>query len=70
MDHLIENDGQHVPDLSASSSAATSSTTHVPMDEDDEDAEALKAVYGKANIAPTADDAEAKVGCLRRLLEN
>ena len=62
MDHLIEHEGQPIPDLSASGSVSTSETSHVPMDEDDEETEALKAVYGKANVAGGGDaDAEAKV---------
>ncbi|KAI0741818.1 ubiquitin-related domain-containing protein [Daedaleopsis nitida] len=52
MDHLIENEGKPVPDLSSvsSSSAPAPSGGGGPMDvddEDDEDLTALKAVYGK-----------------------
>ncbi|EIW59780.1 uncharacterized protein TRAVEDRAFT_28791 [Trametes versicolor FP-101664 SS1] len=53
MDFLIENDGKPIPDLSsvtASSAAAPSGGGGEPMDEDDEDLAALKAVYGK-NLA-------------------
>ena len=48
MDHLIENEGNPVPDLSSVSSAAASTRPAGggdPMDEDD-DLEALRAVYG------------------------
>ncbi|KAI0367615.1 hypothetical protein BV20DRAFT_970399 [Pilatotrama ljubarskyi] len=52
MDFILENEGKPVPDLSSvtSSSAASApapSGGDEPMDEDDEDLEALKAVYGK-----------------------
>ncbi|KAI0641992.1 ubiquitin-related domain-containing protein [Trametes meyenii] len=49
MDFIIENEGKPVPDLSSvfSSSAAPGGGGGEPMDEDDEDIEALKAVYGK-----------------------
>ncbi len=65
MDHLVENEGKSIPDLSSVSSSSTAprSDGDVPMDEDDEDAEALRAVVGgaAANVAPTAADVEAKV---------
>lgn len=69
MDHILQNEGNPVPDLSSVSStgasSATSPTEGGPMDEDDaEELEALKAVYGKAGsgaAAATADgEAEAK----------
>lgn len=64
MDHLIENEGNPVPDLSSVSSTATSTRPPGggdPMDED-EDLEALRAVYGKTGGADSAvDEAEAKV---------
>ncbi|CDO68833.1 hypothetical protein BN946_scf184805.g42 [Trametes cinnabarina] len=51
MDFILENEGKPVPDLSSVSSsggpAAAPSGSGEPMDEDDEDLEALKAVYGK-----------------------
>ena len=69
MDHILENEGKPVPDLaSVSSSTATSSATTAGQEVDDEDLEALKAVYGhKGDIevqaaAANADaQAEAKV---------
>lgn len=62
MDHLIENEGKPVPDLSSGSSTATSTRPADrgdPMDED-EDLEALEAVYGKGAGGSDAE-AEAKV---------
>jgi UBX domain-containing protein 1/4 len=59
MDHILENEGKAVPDLSSvSSSGAASSSTRAddPMDEDDEDADALRSLVGKS-----AADLEAKV---------
>ena len=52
MDHLVENEGKPVPDLSsvtATSSSAPSGGGAGPMDvdEEDEDLAALRAVYGK-----------------------
>ncbi|KAI0358218.1 hypothetical protein OH77DRAFT_1421525 [Trametes cingulata] len=51
MDFILENEGKPVPDLSSvtssSASAPAPSGGGEPMDEDDEDLEALKAVYGK-----------------------
>ena len=70
MDFILENEGKPVPDLSAVSSSGTSSTAapsdDAPVDEDDrEEIEALRAVYGKAADAGGSADAEqeAKVGC-------
>jgi UBX domain-containing protein 1/4 len=64
MDHILEHEGQPVPDPS-SQQAAPASSTPGDMDVDDDDAEALRAAMGKAsaNIAPAAgsSDAEAKV---------
>ncbi|CCM02662.1 uncharacterized protein FIBRA_04766 [Fibroporia radiculosa] len=65
MDHILENEGKPVPDLStvsASSSSASPPGDAVegePMDEDQEELEALKAVYGKEGASSTSD-AEAK----------
>ena len=50
MDHLVENEGKPIPDLSsvsASSTSAPSGGGPMDVDEDYEDLEALKAVYGK-----------------------
>ena len=58
MDHLVENEGKPVPDLSTVSSSTRPPGGGDPMDED-EDLEALKAVYGTGGSGP--DDAEAKV---------
>ena len=65
MDHLIENEGKPVPDLSSVTSAASSRPPQGggdPMDEDD-DLEALRAVYGKDGGGSNLDqtEAEAKV---------
>ncbi|KAI0730979.1 ubiquitin-related domain-containing protein [Earliella scabrosa] len=60
MDHLIENEGKPVPDLSSvsASSGSAPSGGASPMDvddEDDEDLAALKAVYGKKAGAGGSD---------------
>ncbi len=65
MDHLLENEGKPVPDLSSVSATATSSSNAAPAD-DDEELEALKAVYGhkgglEAQSAAANADVEAKV---------
>ena len=62
MDHLIENEGNPVPDLSSVSSTAASTRPPGggdPMDED-EDLEALRAVYGKSG-GSDPDEVGAKV---------
>ncbi|KAF8509604.1 ubiquitin-related domain-containing protein [Hysterangium stoloniferum] len=59
MDHILENDGKPVPNLTDLASSGASSSP-VAVDEDDEDAEALKAVYGAAGAAGAAADVEAK----------
>ncbi|GBE86671.1 Uncharacterized protein SCP_0905510 [Sparassis crispa] len=62
MDHILENEGKPVPDLTSVSTSAAPSGAE-PMDDEDEDEEALRAVYGKAGIAGAAAasaDAEAK----------
>ena len=66
MDHLIENEGNPVPDLSSVSSTTTSTRPAGggdPTDEDEE-LEALKAVYygsGAGGSNPTQAEAEAKL---------
>jgi hypothetical protein len=66
MDHLIENEGNPVPDLSSVSSTTTSTRPAGggdPMDEDEE-LEALKAVYcgsGVGGSNPTQAEAGAKL---------
>ncbi|KAI8996496.1 ubiquitin-related domain-containing protein [Trametes punicea] len=51
MDFILENEGKPVPDLSSVSSSSAGSAPvpsgGEPMDEDEDDIEALKAVYGK-----------------------
>lgn len=65
MDHILENEGNPVPDLSSVSEVAPRSSAGgaEPMNEDeDEDAEALRAVYAKGGSSNTADaPEEAKV---------
>ena len=70
MDFIIENEGKPVPDLSSvsSSSARPSGGAGGSEEVDDEDVEALKAVYGhkggieaQAAAAAAAADVEAKV---------
>ena len=65
MDHLVENEGNPVPDLTTVSSTASSTRPPGggdPMDED-EDLEALRAVYGTgaSGSEPGQGEAEAKV---------
>ena len=65
MDHLIENEGKSVPDLSSVSSTAASTRPAGggdPMDEDD-DLEAVRAVYGSGagGSGSAQAEAEAKV---------
>ena len=51
MDHIIENEGKPVPDLSSVSESARSApppSDGMNVDEDDDEVAALKAVYGKA----------------------
>jgi len=59
MDHLVENEGNTVPDLSTVSSSTKPPGGGDPMDED-EDLEALRAVYG-AGAKSGDGEAEAKV---------
>jgi hypothetical protein len=58
MDHILENEGNPVPDLSSVSGSSMGAVGRGDdaMDEDDEDAEALKSLTGKS-----AADLEAKV---------
>ncbi|KAH8104084.1 ubiquitin-related domain-containing protein [Cristinia sonorae] len=67
MDHILENEGKPVPDISGVSETSGASRPSAgggePMDEDeDEDAAALRAVYGtgSAGAAAAAADVEAK----------
>ena len=63
MDHLIENESKAVPDLSSVTATSTQPAGGGdPMDED-EDLEALRAVYGAGagGSNPTQGEAEAKV---------
>jgi hypothetical protein len=63
MDHILENEGNPVPDLGSVTSSSSGSRAQ-PMDvdeEDDEDAEALRALTGKAGSAVSSGAAaEAK----------
>ena len=74
MDHILENEGKPVPDLSSVSSGTTGAARPAGEEhaEDDEDIEALKAVYGHTGglemqhaAASAAADAEAKVSLMR-----
>ena len=75
MDHVLENEGNPVPDLaSVSSSTASASAPSAGQEVDDEDIEALKAVYGhkgdidvQAAAAHADAQAEAKVCASRGL---
>ena len=60
MDHLLENEGNPVPDLG---SVTNSASTAQPMDEDeDEDAETLRALTGQRGASGSSGaDQEAKV---------
>lgn len=64
MDHILENEGKPVPDLSSVSSAASNAPAAQPMDEDDQDdLEALSGLGVKgaaAAAAAAATDVEAK----------
>lgn len=65
MDHLLENQDKPIPDLTDVPSAATSAGgPSNAVDEDDEDVEALKAVYGPA-AGGSGQDLEAKVRNIR-----
>lgn len=66
MDHIINNEGKPVPDLSTVSEVRNAGAgSGEPMDEDeDEDADALRAIYGKGASSSSATGAaleEAKV---------
>jgi hypothetical protein len=67
MDHIIENESKPVPDPNATSTTTASSTTQQSSgdrdalnEDDDEDLEALKAVYGPTATS-SSGEAEAKV---------
>lgn len=60
MDHILENEGKSVPDLSTVSGSSSSSAPPMDVDpEDEEDAEALRALTGKAGASGA--DLEARV---------
>ncbi|TFK48412.1 hypothetical protein OE88DRAFT_1664196 [Heliocybe sulcata] len=62
MDHILEHENDPIPDPSASAPAAGSAGNPMDVDENEEDIEALKAAYGKANIAPAVTPAESASG--------
>ncbi|OBZ73702.1 UBX domain-containing protein 1 [Grifola frondosa] len=68
MDHILENDGKPVPDLSsvttgsAGASGGSGSGGAEPMDEDDEDIAALRAVYGKQGESGSGAEGSAVAG--------
>ncbi|KAG6829151.1 hypothetical protein H0H92_005556 [Tricholoma furcatifolium] len=49
MDHILENDGQPIPDLRAVSESSKTRNDAMDVDEDDEDADALRALGAGAN---------------------
>lgn len=61
MDHILENEGNPVPDLSAVTSSSSSAPQAMDVDEDDEDAEALRAFAGRGAAAPSGAELEARV---------
>jgi hypothetical protein len=69
MDHILENEGNPVPDLSSvSSSSSGSNAQPMDVDEDDEDIDALRALTGKAGAATSSGAAEeAKVSIRSRI---
>ncbi|KAH9893190.1 ubiquitin-related domain-containing protein [Cubamyces lactineus] len=66
MDFILENEGKPVPDLSSvtssSAPAPAASGADDPMDEDDEELETLKAVYGKKLATGSGGSAPAASG--------
>lgn len=55
MDHILEHEGQSVPDLGGVSESAASSSARDAMDvDDDEDADALRSLGAVANNAVEA----------------
>jgi len=63
MDHILEHEGQDVPDLSAvTSSTGGSGRSDQPMDvdEDEDDADTLRAIAAKSGTPISAADLEAK----------
>jgi UBX domain-containing protein 1/4 len=69
MDHIIENDGNPVPDLSTvSASSSGGPSAAAGANEDDEDAEALRAVYG-VDGGSQSIDAQAKVRLIVNVFE-
>lgn len=62
MDHLLENQDKPIPDMADVSAAASASGASAAVDGDDEnETEALKAVYGPAAGENGKQDVEAKV---------
>lgn len=67
MDHILENEGKPVPDLNAVADTGSTAPRREPMDEDEEDLEALRSLGVKgaaAAAAASATEAEAKVRVL------
>lgn len=64
MDHILEHEGQPVPDISGVSESKGGSSTAMDVDEDDDDIEALKGlgvVKGAVAGSSSEADVEAKV---------
>lgn len=68
MDHILENEGKPVPDLSSVSSSSAPNPQAMDVDEDDEDAEALRSIAGKGPGGTSAADLEARVSHTCKLL--
>lgn len=64
MDHILEHEGEPVPDITAVNESKGVSSTAMDVDEDDDDIEALKGlgvVKGAVAGSSSGADVEAKV---------
>lgn len=61
MDHILENEGKPVPDLGSigTSSSSSAPATGANIDEDDEDAVAIRAALGKPGASEGAGSSSA-----------
>ena len=63
MDFILENEGNPIPDLAGVSETKRPAGGETDaMDEDDEDAAALRAVYGGAGASSAGGETVAQVG--------